>query len=167
MESIKRIRINKNRGWRGLAELVAENERREDVAKMIFSFSQPVWEDMLKGFIVMQDEDNYIILEFDNTDALPKPTQQRSVLIKSFYATVINQYEYAKDSWAKNTPAVHYNYIEHFTKNRNNHTTSDWNCIRYQSNTNDIGRSLWAMHKNLFDKGGMKHAKSRKKCGKN
>ena len=84
----------------------------------------------MNGFIVTQDEDNYIILEFDNTDALPKPTQQRSVLIKSFQATVINQYEYAKDSWAnKNTPITHYKYIRHFTMNRNNHTTSDFNCI--------------------------------------
>ena len=122
---------------------------------MIFSFSQPVWEDMLNGFIVTQDEDNYIILEFDNTDALPKPTQQRSVLIKSFQATVINQYEYAKDNWVKNTPIIHYEYIRHFTMNRNNHTTSDFNCIRNKSNANDIRRNLWAMHKNLFGKGGM------------
>ena len=132
MESIKRIRINKNRGWRGLAELVCENERREDIAKMIFSFSQPVWEDMLKGFIVLQDEDNFILLEFDNTDELPKPTQQRSVLIKSFQATVVNQYEYPKENWRINISEEHYehgDYIYHFTMNRNNHTTSDWNCI--------------------------------------
>lgn len=129
MESIKRIRINKNRGWRGLAELVCENDKREDITKMIFSFSQPVWEDMLQGFMVMQDDDNYIILEFDNTDELPRPTQQRSVLIKSFQATVLNQYEYAKDSWLKNAPITHYRYIHHFIKNRNNHTTSDFNCI--------------------------------------
>lgn len=129
MESIKRIRINKNRGWRGLAELVCENERREDIAKMIFSFSQPVWEDMLKGFIVLQDEDNFIILEFDNTDALPKPTQQRSVLIKSFQATVVNQYEYPKENWKMNISGEHYSYIYDFTMNRNNHTTSDFNCI--------------------------------------
>lgn len=129
MESIKRIRINKNRGWRGLAELVAENERREEVAKMIFSFSQPMWEDMLQGYIVMQDEDTFTILNFDNTDELPKPTQQRSVLIKSFTATVIQQYEVPKENWMKNTPSTLYNLIYHFTKNRNNHTTSDWNCI--------------------------------------
>lgn len=129
MESIKRIRINKNRGWRGLAELVCENERKEDIAKMIFSFSQPVWEDMLKGFIVLQDEDNFIVLEFDNTDALPKPTQQRSVLIKSFQATVVNQYEYPKENWKMNISGEHYSYIYDFTMNRNNHTTSDWNCI--------------------------------------
>ena len=129
MESIKRIRINKNRGWRGLAELDCENERREDIAKMIFSFSQPVWEDMLKGFIVLQDEDNFILLEFDNTDELPKPTQQRSVLIKSFQATVVNQYEYPKENWEMNISRKYYDYIYHFTRNRNNHTTSDWNCI--------------------------------------
>lgn len=129
MESIKRIRINKNRGWRGLAELIAENERREEVIKMIFSFSQPVWQDMLKGHIVVQDEDNFIILDFDNTDELPKPTQQRSVLIKSFTATVIEQHEVAKEHWARNCPRELYDYIYHFTKNRNNHTTSDWNCI--------------------------------------
>ena len=40
MESIKRIRINKNRGWRGLAELVCENERREEVAKMILALAK-------------------------------------------------------------------------------------------------------------------------------
>lgn len=129
MESIKRIRIDKNRGWRGLAELVCENERREEVTKMIFSFSQQVWEDMLKGFIVLQDESNFIILEFDNTDELPKPTQQRSVLIKSFQATVVNQYEYSKENWKMNISEEHYGYIYHFTRNRNNHTTSDWNCI--------------------------------------
>ena len=129
MESIKRIRINKNRGWRGLAELDCENERREDIAKMIFSFSQPVWEDMLKGFIVLQDEDNFILLEFDNTDELPKPTQQRSVLIKSFQATVVNQYEYPKENWKMNISGEHYSYIYDFTMNRNNHTTSDFNCI--------------------------------------
>lgn len=129
MESIKRIRINKNRGWRGLAELIAENESREEVAKMIFSFSQPVWEDMLQGHIVIQDEDNFIILDFDNTDELPRPTQQRSVLIKSFTATVIEQHEVAKESWMRNCPRELYDYVYHFTKNRNNHTTSDWNCI--------------------------------------
>lgn len=159
MESIKRIRIDKNRGWRGLAELVAENERREEIAKMIFSFSQPVWEDMLRGFIVMQDEYNYIILEFDNTDALPKPTQQRSVLIKSFTATVIRQYEVPKENWMKNTPPTLYDLIYHFTMNRNNHTTSDWNCIRHQSGTNDIGRSPWAMYKTLFGNRTMKNKK--------
>lgn len=129
MENIARIILNKNRGWRGLAELICEDNERRAISKMIFSFSQDMWNDLLRGYIVTQDEDNYIILEFDNTDALPTPTQQRSVLIKSFCGTVLSQYEYPKDSWAKNAPGAHYNYIRHFTMNRNNHTTSDWNCI--------------------------------------
>ena len=126
---IKRIKINKNRGWRGLSEVVCEDSERKDIMKMIFSFSQPVWEDMLKGFIVLQDDDNYIVIEFDNTIELPKPTQQRSVLIKNFMGTVVNSWIYSKTSWQSNAPAEHYDYIYHFTKNRNNHTTSDWNCI--------------------------------------
>ena len=126
---IKRIRINKNRGWRGLAELVGEDEERNEIVRMIFSFSQPVWEDMLRGFIVTQNDDNFIVLEFDNTTELPKPTQQRSVLIKSFMGTVVNSWEYSKSDWMRNVAPEHYNFIYHFTKNRNNHTTSDWNCI--------------------------------------
>lgn len=129
MENIARVILNKNRGWRGLAELICEDNERKVISKMIFSFSQPVWNDMLQGYIVTQDEDNYIILQFDNTEALPKPTQQRSVLIKHFIGTVVNKYEYPKATWQANTPGDHYNFIYHFTKNRNNHTQSDWNCI--------------------------------------
>ena len=129
MEEIKRIRINKNRGWRGLAELVAEDNERKEVGKMIFSFSQPVWEDMLSGRIVMQDADFYYVLQFDNTDELPKRTQQRSVLIKNFIGTVISQTKYSKLDWKTNSTLGHYDLINNFIKNRNNHTTSDWNCI--------------------------------------
>lgn len=128
MKEIKRIRINKNRGWRGLAELICEDEERKVVHKMIFSFSQPVWNDLLQGYIVIQDEDNYFILNFDNTEALPRPTQQRSVLIKSFLATVVNITAYPKNEEV--SPLTDdYDRIYHFKKNRNNHTTSDWNCI--------------------------------------
>ena len=139
---IKRIRINKNRGWRGLAELVCENDKREDVSKMIFSFSEPVWRDMLKGYIVTQDEDNYIILNFDNIEKLPAPTQQRSVLIKSFIATVIEQTVYPKKEWTAKAQGEHFRFITNFIKNRNNHTTSDWNCIRNQSYSRDIVNRL-------------------------
>lgn len=140
MKEIKRIRINKNRGWRGLAELVCEDEERNVVHKMIFSFSQPVWNDLLQGYIVIQDEDNYFILNFDNTESLPKPTQQRSVLIKSFLGTTVNITAYPK-----NEPldalilSDDYDRIYHFKKNRNNHTTSDWNCIRNTCYSRDIG----------------------------
>ena len=106
---------------------------------MIFSFSQPVWNDLLQGYIVIQDEDNYFILNFDNTESLPKPTQQRSVLIKSFLGTVVNITAYPK-----NEPldalilSDDYDRIYHFKKNRNNHTTSDWNCIRNTCYSRDI-----------------------------
>lgn len=128
MKEIKRIRLEKNRGWRGLAELVCEDEERKVVHKMIFSFSQAVWNDLLQGYIVIQDEDNYFILNFDNTESLPKPTQQRSVLIKSFLATVVNITAYPKNEEV--SPLTYdYSKIYHFKKNRNNHTTSSWNCI--------------------------------------
>lgn len=128
MKEIKRIRINKNRGWRGLAELVCEDEERKVVHKMIFSFSQAVWNDLLKGYIVIQDEDNYFILNFDNTESLPTPVQQRSVLIKSFLATVINITVHPKNK-PLDVLSADYDRIYNFKKNRNNHTTSDWNCI--------------------------------------
>lgn len=128
MKEIKRIRLNKNRGWRGLAELICEDEERNIVHKMIFSFSQPVWNDMLQGYIVIQDEDNYFILNFDNTEALPKPTQQRSVLIKSFLATVVDIKAYPKNE-PLDVLSDDYDRIYNFKKNRNNHTTSDWNYI--------------------------------------
>ena len=128
MKEIKRIILNKNRGWRGLAELVCEDEERKVVHKMIFSFSQKVWDDLLQGYIVIQDEDNYFILNFDNTDRLPKPTQQRSVLIKSFQATIKNITAYPKHK-SMDVLSDDYDRIYNFKKNRNNHTTSDWNCI--------------------------------------
>ena len=128
MQDIKRIILNKNRGWRGLAELVCENDKREVVHRMIFSFSQNVWNDMLLGYMVIQDTDNYYVLNFDNTDRLPKPTQQRSVLIKSFMATVKDIETYPKNERISVT-SEDYNRIYNFKKNRNNHTTSDWNCI--------------------------------------
>lgn len=129
MDDIKRIKINKNRGWRGLAELVAEDDKRNEVLKMIFSFSQAMWNDMLKGYIVVQDEDNYIVLQFDNLMRLPKPTQQRSVLIKHFSSSVVNSWIYSKKHWIREARFTHQELIDHFIKNKNNHTTSDWNCI--------------------------------------
>ena len=128
MKEIKRIILNKNRGWRGLAELICEDEERKVVHKMIFSFSQNVWNDLLQGYIVIQDEDNYFILNFDNTEALLKQTQQRSVLIKSFQATVVNITAHPKNE-RLDVLSDDYDRIYNFKKNRNNHTTSDWNCI--------------------------------------
>ena len=76
-EDIKTIVINKNRGWRGLAEALIFDKDTKTVLSMIFSFSQDVWDDMLGGHMVLQDNDNYIVLTFGNTEALPKG--QRSV----------------------------------------------------------------------------------------
>ena len=84
---------------------------------------------MLKGYIVTQDEDNYFILNFDNTENLPEPTQQRSVLIKSFQATVISVTVQPKDAPLTKLSSDDFIRIWNFKKNKNNHTTSDWNCI--------------------------------------
>ena len=107
---------------------------------MIFSFSQPVWEDMLRGVLVMQDDDNYIILKFsDPYYKLPRPSQQRSVLIKHVVLAIVNKEIYSKATWVKDhKTAGEYSAIYNFLKNRNNHTTSDWNYIRNTSSTYDI-----------------------------
>lgn len=125
---ISTIIINKNRGWRGLAELRIIDESHTIRKTMIFSFSQEVWNDMLDGHIVVQDEKYYYILTFDNLMALPRRDQQRSVLIKNFTANVLHVNRYEKTKWS-DAVAPHWSCISHFLKNRNNHTQSDWNCI--------------------------------------
>ena len=123
-----RILINKNRGWRGLAEVSVYDDDKREVNKMIFSFSQPMWDDMQKGYIVMQDTDNYYVINFNNTEVLPKG--QRSVLIKYFTAGVLGVNSYPKEGWVNLAlKSGQYDLISHFITNRNNHTTSDWNCI--------------------------------------
>lgn len=126
---IREIIINKNRGWRGLAEIQCRNSEDNNEIKTIFSFSQQVWDDMLDGYIVVQDDTNYIILEFNNLDALPRADQQRSVLIKNFRARVINQWVVEKSTWNGKTNGKLWAVINNYIKNRNNHTQSDWNCI--------------------------------------
>ena len=128
MIAIKEIIINKNRGWRGLAEVVVRDASHTEQTRMIFSFSQAVWDDMLNGHLVLQDDDHYYVLTFDNLMRLPKKNQQRSVLIKNFMATVLNVNRYEKSIWEK-AETNDWNCINHFIKNRNNHTQSDWNYI--------------------------------------
>ena len=98
---------------------------------MIFSFSQPVWDDMMKGVMVMQDEEHYIILKFSDPDyKLPRPFQQRSVLIKNVVLNIDSKEIYSKANWiAEHKTAGDYDAICNFIKNRNNHTASSWNCI--------------------------------------
>lgn len=121
--------INKNRGWRGLAEAIVLNEDGGTVAKSIFSFSEAMWQDMLKGYMVMQQEDNYIVFEFTDLEPLPHG-HQRSVLIKNFSGTVTNMITIPKAVWqARTQDTKYFSLITHFIKNRNNHTQSDWNCV--------------------------------------
>lgn len=125
---LKKIIINKNRGWRGLAEVQCRNEEDNNELKMIFSFSQKVWEDMLMGRMVLQDDSNYIIVHFTNTRSLPRG--QRSVLLKNFQGEITEVQMVPKDNWmSHDLGVIDHNAIAHFILNRNNHTTSNWNCI--------------------------------------
>lgn len=126
---MNKIIINKNRGWRGLAEVIITNEDMETIkSSMIFSFSEQVWRDMLKGIIVTQDKDYYYVHKFNGLDRLPKPTQQRSVLITNFIADIEDTHKYPKDHL--DTAELHdLRAIANFKANKNNHTKSDWNCI--------------------------------------
>lgn len=114
-----------------MAEAQLLDEGNTTIQRMIFSFSQPVWDDMLKGVMVMQSEQDYIILKFsDPIYKLPRPFQQRSVLIKNVVLNIDKIETYSKATWMKDHKTVEdYNAISNFIKNRNNHTTSDWNCI--------------------------------------
>lgn len=130
MNNFNHLIINKNRGWRGLAEVVVRDKDYKELLKMVFSFSQPMWEDLIeKNSIVVQDQENYYVIKFETTgSSLPRPDQQRSVLIKNYVGKVTEVNKYAKADW-RSAGAYDWNLITHFIKNRNNHTTSDWNCI--------------------------------------
>ena len=130
MKDIASITINKNRGWRGLAEVAVLNEEGDLTTKQIFSFSQNVWNDLIeRHMIVVASESYFYVISFDDTEGrLPRPDQQRSVLIKNFHADVTNMVKVKKTEWQAETSTV-WNAIYHHMKNTNNHTTSDWNCI--------------------------------------
>ena len=127
---MEKLVLNKNRGWRGLAEAHLLNDDNNTIQRMIFSFSQEVWNDMLRGVMVMQNEQYYIVLKFDyEHSGLPRPFQQRSVLIKNVVIPIVNKKVYPKTGWSSDArTAGDYSAIYNFLKNRNNHTTSDWNC---------------------------------------
>lgn len=129
MKDIASITINKNRGWRGLAEVAVLNEEHDLTAKHIFSFSQDMWDDLIyHHLVVIASEQYYYVIRFKETDRLPRRDQQRSVLIKNFVAPITKVNKYKKEAWTE-AEAEDWASIIHFTKNRNNHTTSDWNCI--------------------------------------
>ena len=121
--------VNKNRGWRGLAEIKILNEDAHTVTSRVFSFSQAVWDDLLRGYVVIQDEDNYYVMELDTTSALPHG-HQRSVLIKDIVSKITKTVKIPKATWPHDSRVLGlYGYIYDFIKNNNNHTTSDWNQI--------------------------------------
>ena len=99
--------------------------------RMIFSFSQPVWDDMIyRHKIALQDKDNFIILTFGESHELPKPCQQRSVLIKNITLKVVNKEVYSKRTWATDARYSNdYAVIANCISNTNNHTTSEWNYV--------------------------------------
>lgn len=122
--------INKNRGWRGLAEVAILTETHDTQLTMTFSFSPNMWTDLIvHNKIVVQDINNYYVITFaDTLGNLPKPSQQRSVLIKNAVLTISKVNTYAKDAWTS-AEFGDWKPMLHFVKNKNNHTTSDWNCI--------------------------------------
>ena len=122
--------INKNRGWRGLAEVAILTETHDTQLTMTFSFSPNMWTDLIvHNKIVVQDIDNYYVITFaDTLGNLPKPSQQRSVLIKNAVLTIKNVNTYTKNAWTS-AEFGDWKPMLHFVKNKNNHTTSDWNCI--------------------------------------
>ena len=132
MKDFKYVVLNKNRGWRGLAEADIVNDDGDTVLKMIFSFSQAVWDDVVKRhIIVMQDKDCYYVIKFEpmvRAGKLPRVDQQRTVLIKNFVGKIEDVVVYGKEAWRGATERD-WNAIRHSINNKNNHTTSDWNCI--------------------------------------
>lgn len=130
---MEKLIMNKNRGWRGLAEacLYDNSDTKDLIQKQIFSFSQDMWDDLIcRHLFVIDTGHTYKVIQIADPDyRLPKPTQQRSVLIKNAVLDVITTWVYDKKDW--NITAKHeiYRAIQHFIVNRNNHTQSDWNCI--------------------------------------
>lgn len=123
---MKTIKITKNRGWRGLAEAVVLGDDHLPMMKTIFSFSQDIWNDMLKGIMVFETSDDYHIAHFNNTERLPKG--QRSVLIKHFTGDITGITSINKHSTSTKTLDDHIA-LTHYLKNTNNHTTSAWNNV--------------------------------------
>ena len=82
----------------------------------------------------MEDETYYYVIYFDETDAiargLPKAYQQRSVLIKGFASRIIKVNKYEKSRLGSISIGIDDQIkLNHFRRNSNNHTNSDWNYI--------------------------------------
>lgn len=135
-----KIIIDKNRGWRGLAYIRVIDEAKDNkiINKMYLSFSSQTWKDLLNGKIVIKNEDKLIVIEFNNIIKLPRPDQQRSVLIKNFVGTVTAMRYYPDTSLLdfekKYKDSEDYSLIYNYYKNNNNHTHSEWNAVGIRAN---------------------------------
>lgn len=141
LNNAKIIKINKNRGWRGLASVELFDDERSLITTYVFSFSQAVWDDLIgHSKVVLTDDKYYYVIHFTGVirGLLPRTDQQRSVLIKNFIANIDRINAYHKTTWSKDAKTDDWLKITHFEENKNNHTQSDWNCIRTKSNPINI-----------------------------
>lgn len=126
------MRLNKNRGWRGLAEAII-TDSNNTLSDSIFSFSSKTWYDLIQHHVfVFETETEYWVLELEVTSGkLPEPTQQRSVLIKDVVFNVADYNAYDKSTYAVDAK-VHGNnvvYINRYLLNNNRHTASLYNHV--------------------------------------
>ena len=130
MEKCTQLIIAKNRGWRGLTEVTLLNGKGGKIASQIFSFSQPMWDDLVeRDIIVIQDDTEYYVIKFDPAGKLPTVDMQRSVIIRNVTVNILEVNKYNKTDWMRVAKSNDYSAIYHYTRNNNNHTTSDWNYI--------------------------------------
>lgn len=94
LDELKTIEITKDRGWRGQVEINIKDRNNNLLYREITTFSPRTWLQLLSGYVVITDSksntEQYLILQFDNLIALPKITQQRSVLIRNFKANILH-----------------------------------------------------------------------------
>jgi hypothetical protein len=128
LKMIKKIKINKNRGWRGLAEVKCYDETGELIHDEVFSYSEDMWQDLMRGYVMLQDKDSYYVLNINNTDLLPQHSQ-RSVTITNFTADVMKTEQVEKEKWVTRISSDNYHKIRHYIQNTNAHTTSDFNYV--------------------------------------
>jgi hypothetical protein len=128
LENTYQITINKNRGWRGLAEIKCYDKDDNLLGDTIFSYSEDMWQDLMKGYVVLQDKYNYYIFEINNTDALPQHSQ-RSVTLTDFKAKALSLSVVEKAKYITACEPSIYPRVVHFRKNTNAHTTSDFNYV--------------------------------------
>lgn len=126
--------LNKNRGWRGLAEAIITNNNTT-LYDNIFSFSSKTWYDLImnKVFVFETEEQYYVLYLEVASGKLPTPSQQRSVLIKDVVLNVIDHRVYNKSTYVTEAKGLDCTddiiHINRYVLNNNRHTTSMYNCV--------------------------------------